>query len=312
MHPAASDPPYRTLHLLGFEGLARYVEQVQRYAAPGDAACSDEALISDWRAAQASLATQAAAQADAPLPDGAPAAPLPQGLAERMQAVLARPEVQASFSQVPVAPAWVEIDSLVAYQREIDLDKADALAARLGPDPDIGRCFDLAFGEGEPAAPADWRLLRQKRSAWEFGSDSHDFRYLGAQLFDPALLPALVVDGRAVAAVALLLGYSANLVSVLKLGQRLVLHNGYHRVYALRRLGVTRVPCLVEVLTSGEELAMVADEEIVEQAGLYFDAPRPPRFRDFFDPALVRVHARPPLRRQVRLAISVDSPLIAR
>ena len=303
VHPAL---PCRTLHLLGFEGLARYVEQVQRYAVPGDPACSDEALIGDWRAAQARLADLPAA-----LPaDAAPAAPLPDWLAGRVQAVLARPEVQSSFSQVPVAPAWVEIDSLVAYQSEIDLDKVDAIATSLGPDPDLGRCFDLAFGVGEPASPADWRLQRQKRSAWEFGSDSHDFRYLGARLFDPTLLPDLVVDGRAVTAVALLLGYSANLVSVLRLGTRWVLHNGYHRVYALRRLGITRVPCLVEVLASADELALVAADEVIEQAALYFHAPRPPCFRDFFDPALVRVHARPQLRRQVRLAVSVDSLLI--
>ena len=310
MHSADPVAPCRTLHLLGFEGLARYVEQVQRYAVPGDAACSDEALIGEWRAAQARLADLTATQ-PGPAAEAAPAVPLPAWLDARLQAVLARPEVQASFSQVPVAPAWVEIDSLVAYQREIDLDKADAIAASLGPDPDLGRCFDLAFGVGEPASPADWRLLRQKHSAWEFGSDSHDFRYLGARLFDPALLPDLAVDGRAVAAVALLLGYSANLVSVLRLGSRWVLHNGYHRVYALRRLGITRVPCLVEVLASTDELALVAAAEISEQVALYFHAPRPPCFRDFFDPALMRVHARPRLRRQVRLAVSVDSPLIA-
>lgn len=305
--------PCRTLHLLGFEGLARYVEQVQRYAAPGDAACSDEALIAQWRAAQARLADLAAAQpGPASQADQATlAAALPAWLDARVQAVLARPEVQASFSQVPVAPAWVEIDSLVAYQREIDLDKADAIAAGLGPDPDLGRCFDLAFGSGQAPAAADWRLLRQKHSSWEFGSPSHDFRYLGARLFDPALLPGLAVDGRAVAAVALLLGYSANLVSVIRLGPRWVLHNGYHRVYALRRLGITRVPCLVEVLGSADELALVASAEINEQAGLYFQAARPPLFMDYFDPALVRVHARPRLRREVRLAVSVDSPLTA-
>jgi hypothetical protein len=75
--------------------------------------------------------------------------------------------------------------------------------------------------------------------------------------------------------------YSVLLVSYTQ--NRLVLRNGIHRAYLLRRRGVTKAPCL-----------LVREKEIQGTLALAYPAfvpsvlaqPRPPMLPDFFNPAL--------------------------
>ena len=55
----------------------------------------------------------------------------------------------------------------------------------------------------------------------------------------------------------LVVGFSSNYLNVVAAEGRLVLNNGYHRVYALRERGVTHVPCVMQRVTRREELELV-------------------------------------------------------
>jgi hypothetical protein len=46
----------------------------------------------------------------------------------------------------------------------------------------------------------------------------------------------------------LLFGYGGSPISVLRVGTRNFLNNGFHRVYALRKAEVTRVPAVIETV----------------------------------------------------------------
>jgi hypothetical protein len=52
--------------------------------------------------------------------------------------------------------------------------------------------------------------------------------------------------GAPVAAIISFVGYGAYPINVLKVQNRVVLNNGFHRVYALRSLGVAKIPILVQ------------------------------------------------------------------
>jgi hypothetical protein len=74
----------------------------------------------------------------------------------------------------------------------------------------------------------------------------------------------------------------------------MVLHNGYHRAYALRALGITHAPAIVETVTRKDELRIVANSSVAEDPEFYFRAARPPLLRDFFNPKLgKRLSVRP-------------------
>jgi esterase/lipase superfamily enzyme len=74
----------------------------------------------------------------------------------------------------------------------------------------------------------------------------------------------------------------------------MVLHNGYHRACALRAMGFTHAPCVVQTVTRRAELDVAATRKVSEDAAFYFKAARPPLLKDFFDP---RVSKTLPVRR---------------
>ncbi len=81
-----------------------------------------------------------------------------------------------------------------------------------------------------------------------FSSPNSDIRFLGAfvkQLtsedFDYA-----VMGGLPAAAIIAFIGYGGAPINVLHAGNRLVLNNGFHRVYALRSMGITEIPVVVQ------------------------------------------------------------------
>jgi hypothetical protein len=90
------------------------------------------------------------------------------------------------------------------------------------------------------------------------------------------------------------------------LGGRLVLNNGFHRAYALRALGVTHAPCVVQRLAGPEDLEHVGRAAIRRDPDVYFGLARPPVLKDFFDPALCRTVVRARRTRHVRVTVSVE------
>jgi hypothetical protein len=87
-------------------------------------------------------------------------------------------------------------------------------------------------------------------------------------------------------AVGLVVGFSTNFFNVVRDDKRLLLHNGYHRACALRALGITHVPCVIQTVTRRDELDLIAKDNVAEDPAFYFAACRPPLLKDFFDPRI--------------------------
>src|SRR5258706_520228 len=120
-------------------------------------------------------------------------------------------------------------------------------------------------------------------------STSTDFRFLEAQIIQPQKVPSWDSTGRPMAILGIAIGYGSNFLNVLHVENRLVLANGSHRAYALRDLGITEIPCLVQRVTRRDELELVASGDLASTPDRYLKSTRPPMLRDYFDPALRKI-----------------------
>jgi hypothetical protein len=85
---------------------------------------------------------------------------------------------------------------------------------------------------------------------------------------------------------------------VIRVEKRLLLHNGYHRACALRAMGITHAPCIVQTVTRPDELDLTAKAAVTEDPAFYFGTARPPVLKDFFDP---KIRKKLPVHKQVRM-----------
>jgi hypothetical protein len=86
-----------------------------------------------------------------------------------------------------------------------------------------------------------------------------------------------------------MVGFGSNFVNAIQSDDRLLLHNGHHRVCALRALGITHAPCIVQTVTRLDELRLVASRSVQDDPGFYFRSKRPPLLKDFFDPRIRKI-----------------------
>lgn len=115
------------------------------------------------------------------------------------------------------------------------------------------------------------------------------------------------MSGHPQAVVALSVGFTTNVLNVIRFGSRIVLNNGYHRAFALRQLGVTHAPCLIQVCGHWEDVGLAGSSEMYENGPVYFSSARPPLLRDYANPALVQTFPTKRLRKEIRLTYEVDS-----
>jgi len=105
-------------------------------------------------------------------------------------------------------------------------------------------------------------------------------------------------------------GFSANFLSVINAFGRLILHNGSHRAFALRELGINQAPCVIQHVYSREELNVVASDAVAERPDVFVGHKRPPMLKDYFDPKLRQIL--PVIRRlrQVTLKFQVEESYV--
>jgi hypothetical protein len=92
--------------------------------------------------------------------------------------------------------------------------------------------------------------------------------------------------------------------------KRLILNNGSHRAFALRQMGVTHVPCIVQHVASRDELEVIASSSVRRNPDLYLKHVRPPMLKDYFNPQLrmvMPVHRR---LRQVTIRFEVEEDFV--
>jgi hypothetical protein len=89
-------------------------------------------------------------------------------------------------------------------------------------------------------------ILSDDGERFLFTSESTNLRFHEARLFRPEQLPGYTARGPVASILGLVVGCGGNFMNVISSADRLLLNNGYHRAPALRALGVTHVPCVIQ------------------------------------------------------------------
>jgi hypothetical protein len=288
------------VYLAGRPPLRSYLDFIKT-AADGHGA-DRRAIVEDWRAAQEHIRTLETTEAG--WADDAPILPLGGHLEHLRQELLRDPVFQNAVDRLPTDIAVVELDRLVVYQKHIDLRYVELLKERLGPAPGDEDIFRTCLPAHHPHPEVRWMQILE--DTWVCVSPSNDLRSLGLTVLAPSQVVGYRASGPLAGVVAAVVGFGSNFLHVFHAEGRLILNNGSHRAYALRDMGVTRVPCVVKHIASREELKAFAPSKITRNPDLYLKHPRPPLLKDYFDPRLRRVVPVPRKTRQVRVTVRVE------
>jgi hypothetical protein len=259
-------------------------------------------LAQEWR--EANDRVKQLERDEAGWADGATVDPISADLQELEARVLSDAMYRRQFELVPWCVGEVELDRLVVYQKRIGLGHIERVRATLGPNPSRADVFRLCLPYHHPPTPAV--TTQQAPNGWVFTSPSNDLRLMDATLLRPDQISGYQAKGATSQVVALMVGFSPNLLHVLQIEGRLILMNGSHRAYALREAGFDRVPCLVLKVTRREELEVVGSEEVKAKPDEFLKAPRPPVLKDYFDPALRKLVPVRRLLHQVQVGFGVN------
>ncbi|MES2510328.1 MAG: hypothetical protein V4625_10385 [Pseudomonadota bacterium] len=294
------------LCLMGVTRLADFLDFVRKRAVGGPDMDKGE-LVAIWRDASKvfdGLQTTEAGVADKP--DVRPLTPFLQAHVDELVTL---PHFQASFQSVPVAFGMVELDKLVVYQQHITQSSVQKMTRTLQTpiteDVLAGLCLPLT------ADTTGFHVTLEDDGRFIFSSGSHDARFLGAQVINPADIKGFAVSGHPQTVIALSVGFTTNILNVVRYGPRMVLNNGYHRAMALRQLGVTHAPCLIQVCSHWEEVGLAGSNEIYENSTVYFSAARPPLLRDYTNGLLTKSFTTWRTNKEIRVSYEVDTAHLA-
>ena len=256
-------------------------------------------LADEWR--QANDHVNALEKAEAGIADDVAVSPLPEALQLLTEQVRNEPSFQTNFRMIPTEFGIIELDRLVVYQKFINLGFVGIIKSTFPEKPTEVDVARLAFGIDTPNAE-----IKQMQLGNTFGflSTSNDFRVLDTAILQPQQV-LMSPNGRPVAYVTVAIGFSSNLFNVASIEGRLVLHNGSHRAYFLREMGVTHAPCVVQRVTRRDELEFLGGE-VQQNPDRYLKAVRPPLLKDYFDPKLRKVVTVAKKNRSVRVQLGFE------
>ena len=290
------------LWLLGQPHLEDYLEFVLDKAV-GGADMPAAALADEWRAANDVYYELEKSEAGAA--DGAECLPLPAAMAPLEQQLRASPYFQHTFDTLPTEIRMVELDRLIVSQRHIASVFTQTRGQGLGTSPNAKTLFRFCLPLERENPPV--RIQRLSGNRYLFSSGSTDLRAHEPKLLDRDQISGISSYGPIAGALGLLVGFGSNFLTVIRSDDRMVLHNGYHRAYTLRSLGITHAPCIVENVTRTDELRVAASERVSDRPEFFFRAKRPPLLRDFFDPRLVKRLAVRPMETVVEVEFKMKS-----
>jgi hypothetical protein len=295
------DAPDENLYLIGRPTLKRFLRFVRGNAIkPPD----EGTLADEWEAAYnfvRTLEKEEAGAADHPPISKLEVTPKNEPL---LTEFLKDPLVQNSFNIMPSEVAFVELDRLVVYQKHIDLTYVRLLERELGPAPSEEQVFRTALMHDHPRPGVKWSRAGGNR--FVFVSTSNDMRFLGAMSLKGSNITDYAHPGDLAGVVGLAVGFGSNFLNAIYSENRLILTNGSHRAYTLRKLGVTHVPCIIQHVSLREKLEVVAASEVVDNSDYYLNHPRPSMLKDYFNPKLHKVMPVHRKLRQVTIKFEVE------
>lgn len=220
---------------------------------------------------------------------------LPNDQLAQLETLQADPTFKRMFHGAQIRLALVGIDNLIAPQCSLNLDHVDRLQTAFKEHLEVPDLIQICLSSRqENEAPFEWVLTDEGPTGvrYELRSPNPNLRNLDVvqvgltdeEIEDFALLtyPAT--------AMMVIAGFGSNPIRVDRIGERRILANGFHRVYALRSLGVTAIPAVVRNIRNIEEDC--APVMHGWQTRELFAGPRPPLFKDFFSSFTMRFRAR--------------------
>jgi len=302
---ANQDAAGENLYLIGRPTLKQFLRFVKSHAVdpPNEGILTDE-----WQAANDFVRTLEKEEAGAA--DNPPITELEvNSKNERLLTeFLKDPLVQNGFNTVPSEVAYVELDRLVVYQHHIDLTYVRLLERELGSSPSEEQIFRTCLLHDHPQPPVKWSRARGNK--FIFMSPSNDMRFLGAMKLQAGNIQDYPPPGNLAGVVGLAVGFGSNFLNAVYSENRLILNNGSHRAYALREMGVTHVPCIIQHVSSREKLDVVAASVIADKPDDYLKNPRPSMLRDYFNPKLRKIMPVHRQLRQVTIKFEVDDAYV--
>ncbi|TMI23046.1 hypothetical protein E6H31_00230 [Candidatus Bathyarchaeota archaeon] len=200
-----------------------------------------------------------------------------------LKQVAATPAFTGAFQGTAWSFKQVEIDNLTSFQMYVDLDYVTELNHAL---PNRPESLDIA----KFCLPTEFPV--QTSVNLDVAAQSITF---------VSHAPNMLITGMGVnpsgpqspLGAGFNIGANPNYVTVVKYANRLLLKNGYHRLYALRQRGITTSPCVYAETTdfnqTGANRPGFFRKEILM-------SPRPPVVADFFDETLsAEIKIRPSL-----------------
>lgn len=268
--------PQRYLYAHAMRG--EVIQHVRTQASPADRNRLP-VIAAAWDALRPKVSVQVASEAR--LPDTITIEPLPRSAEAFAAATLADPLVVRTFAAWRHEIAMVEVDKIVFPQRALNEEYAEQLARAFPASPDLDALLRICVAARTDMAPI--QHLEVAPNTHVFTSPNTDLRFLGAflkQSVGAEDIPLVEAGGLPAAAVAGFVGYGSPVINAFRVGTRLILNNGHHRIYSLRKLGVTTVPMLILDVSNLQVELPPAIAGVPSELCL---APRPPVVKDLLD-----------------------------
>lgn len=214
-----------------------------------------------------------------------------RGLLDR---IAKRPEVRASFADVPWRIEWVDLTRVLSVQKMITTDGLGLRVAEAAGDP--AALAELCLPTTQPLPPLG-AFGDQDGHGFALSSLNPNLRVVGSNIAEALVSPSPEVPPQKVQAFTFFVSLGASYVQVARYHGRSFLRDGYHRAAGLLRAGVTRIPAVVIDAPSFQFVAPAPglfDHEVA-----FSD--RAPRLADFWDDSVSADALQPEVRKVVRL-----------
>jgi len=246
---------------------------------------------------------------EAGLPDTIAIKDIPEEHHGSIQKVVDKKWFQQSYAGQTIRFGMVEIDKLVAPQRSVDTGYCNQLKNSWPANMGWTELLDVCFGikENDDAI----HHLETGRNTYVFSSSNTDVRLLSTyvQSISADDFP-VECGGIPLKAIISVIGTGTPVIHTFKVGNRLILNNGFHRVFALRSLGFKEIPMLISEISSIEiempEVLLGLPREYLAYE------PRPVLMKDFFEPdfsVIVNIQKRQRVIQMNTIANVFDVPL---
>ncbi len=260
-------------------------------------------LADDWRSANKRISDLQQSQGNAA--DNPAYQDVPSELKALADQALADEIFKRSFNVVKPVVRMVELDTLVVSQKHINLNYVEQLKAQLGDKPTAEKIFKICIPVEHPMPEIS--ASRVSANSFVFVSKSADLRVLDSTLLRPNQIENYNTSGPMAAVLGMAVGTGSNCLNAMFVNGRMVLNNGSHRAYALRSMGITHAPCIVQQVASKDELDIVAMAEFLQNPAAFIEAPRPAMLKDYFDRELIKILPVQRKRRQIKISYTIET-----